>query len=173
MRTFSLVSIGVATAVLSSCMTNPNKSCMRLSDPNPTIVSGFVQSIDTAPPGTRITRTYQLKDKNNGTWEMVNPSGGDTPPHMSSSEAQIGAAGAYLLLSAITPMLPNEECSNSPSEAAQTVYLYSVKGDNDLNYEVMSYFSGFEVGQCVKIFVSSDPSKYATGLASVGECKSS
>jgi hypothetical protein len=84
--------------------------------------------------------------------------------HSGATTLADGAVGGALFV------LFDEQFGDGPILPGET-YIYLVQAEDGVYYKVESKFSGFKVGECVKLFVSHDLEKYPVRMTLGFECK--
>ena len=156
-----------ALALFTGCVSNPVVDCSPLYDPDARKIPGKVEAKKIANPDIEIA---------NGKWDGTVPDDiknhkvVDSPSELSTvfPAEGFGALAGYYLLNALGP---KPKCGKEEVENKPTIYEYDVAAEDGKKYRVWSYFPGFDMGQCVNIFISDKEGQFTPRLASGYSCK--
>ena len=128
------------------------------SDPNEITVNGIVE-------GKRAKKDLEEKEK------ALNAANNEKLARGISAVLNSGAStfAEGAMAGALFELL-DQKFGDGPSFPGET-FIYVVKAENGLYYKVESKFPGFEVGECVKLFVSENVERYPLRMTDGIGCK--
>ena len=161
----SAVMISIAS-LLSGCASTDLYPCVAVSNPNEIVLNGTIQKKKVIEGELEVSRPESR------TLEEVVPNSYGVLGGLSTlGPAGVAAGLVYINTVPVTPPPPSigDECPSTYEVTNPISYL--VKAEDGKQYSVLSAYSGFEISQCVKLFIAPNQTGgYSGRIAINGSC---